>query len=50
MAKGIKRKLQGAIEGVNKDLYRLAYGRGEDSFYSAGLANEGWLGGYRQAL
>jgi len=46
MTKGIKRKLDIAYKKVNKIISVQAKG----GFYAAGLASEGYNGGYRQAI
>jgi len=46
MAKGIKRRIAIARENVSREISALAsYGK-----YGAGLAGEGYFGGYRDAL
>ncbi len=47
MARGIKRVLYKAREKVNKEIEGNAAG---GSKYARGLANEGYAGGYAQAL
>lgn len=47
MAKGIKRALQRARRKVQKEIEGNAAGGGK---YARGLANEGYAGGYEQAL
>lgn len=46
MTKGIKRQLKIAYKNVSKE---ISWGE-KGNFYQAGLASEGYAGGYRQAL
>ena len=46
MAKGIKRLTRQAIKNVSKEIKAFA----NQGFYAAGLASEGYNGGYRDAL
>ena len=47
MAKGIKRKLAVASRRISS---AIAESIDRDSYYSAGLSGEGYVGGYRDAL
>ena len=47
MAKGIKRKLGMARNRVNEEIVRYT---DRTNLFSRGLASEGFMGGYRQAL
>ena len=46
MAKGVKRKVQKALEAVEEEMADSSH----DSFYGRGLASEGYNGGYRDCL
>lgn len=46
MAKGIKRKINKALEKVGVEIA----GNAKGGFYAAGLSSEGYAGGYRDAL
>lgn len=47
MAKGIKRRLQKALRRVDAEIKANSQSGG---IYASGLANEGYAGGYRDAL
>lgn len=46
MARGIERRLRVAYKRVSEEIR----GNSKGGKYAAGLATEGWAGGYRQAL
>ena len=46
MSRGIKRQMKIAYRNVSKEISHGERG----GFYAAGLASEGYAGGYRQAL